>query len=338
MKEKNSNLIVGGENLSLYILKAICALFVVLLHIPSISFEGAVLQPILRIAVPCFLMISGYYIVSDRKIREEKVKRQCRKIVQLLIVGNLAFAGFVIVNNIILNQPIFPIGWQTPKFWINLILFGDVICYPFWYLTSYFQALLLIWCCIHYRCLRMMYVLVPFFLIGGILLNRYSFVFTDIILDVRWSRNTLFCAIPCVLLGSMVRLKNIRIERIKTVVFLLVAASYVELATLHYFNIDGSGSDFNLSTYPLAFSVFLYCVQYPNAGIISEKLRGLLINIGKYSAVDIYMYHVLVFSLLKLLVTKYETSAVLLNAEVVFMLCLLFSYAFKYKKMIWSRK
>lgn len=47
------------------------------------------------------------------------------------------------------------------------------------------------------------------FLIGGILLNRYSFVFTDIILDVRWSRNTLFCAISCVLLGSMVRLKDI---------------------------------------------------------------------------------------------------------------------------------
>ena len=43
-------------------------------------------------------------------------------------------------------------------------------------------------------------------------------------------------------------------------------------------------------------------------------------------------------SLLKLLVKKYETSAVLLNAEVVFILCLLFSYAFKYKKMIWSRK
>lgn len=95
MKEQDT-ILIGGGNLSLYILKAICALFVVFLHIPSISLEGAVLQPLLRIAVPCFLMISGYYIVSDRKIREEKVKRQCRKIVQLLIVGNLAFAGFVI--------------------------------------------------------------------------------------------------------------------------------------------------------------------------------------------------------------------------------------------------
>lgn len=114
----------------------------------------------------------------------------------------------------------------------------------------------------------------------------------------------------------------------------MVAASYVELATLHYFNIDGSGSDFNLSTYPLAFAIFLYCVQYPNASLISGKLREILTNIGKHCAVDIYMYHVLVFSLLKLLVTKYDGCTVFLNAESVFMLCLFFSYTFKYKKTL----
>lgn len=111
----NKNLcVMGGKNLSLYILKAVCAIFVVFIHVPGISFEGMALQPLLRIAVPCFLMISGYYIVGDAScIDTERVKRQMRKILRLFIVGNITFVLFLFAKNIILHLPIIPDEWLT---------------------------------------------------------------------------------------------------------------------------------------------------------------------------------------------------------------------------------
>ena len=50
---------------SLYVLKAICAFLVVIIHFPMKY--GYYFYPIVRIAVPCFFMISGYFLYSDNR-------------------------------------------------------------------------------------------------------------------------------------------------------------------------------------------------------------------------------------------------------------------------------
>ncbi len=64
---------------SLYILKAICSFLIVFIHLPGIAFEATILQPLMRIGVPVFFMISGYFLISDKSISIIKVTRQLKK-------------------------------------------------------------------------------------------------------------------------------------------------------------------------------------------------------------------------------------------------------------------
>nr|WP_302830143.1 acyltransferase family protein [uncultured Bacteroides sp.] len=68
---------------SIYVLKAICALLVVGIHVPSMLTNP--LSPITRMAVPCFFMISGYFIVSnkenwldDKLLKSHRFEKQVR--------------------------------------------------------------------------------------------------------------------------------------------------------------------------------------------------------------------------------------------------------------------
>ena len=78
----------GGGNEAFYILKAFCACWVVFLHLPGISKESLLFLPFLRIAVPCFFMISGYYLVSNNDLDGDKVTVQLKKVVRLVVFSN----------------------------------------------------------------------------------------------------------------------------------------------------------------------------------------------------------------------------------------------------------
>ncbi|MBQ0142065.1 MAG: hypothetical protein KBT06_04575, partial [Prevotellaceae bacterium] len=80
-----------GGNLSLYVLKLFCAIGIVLQHATSISYENIILHPLMRAAVPCFLFISGYYLTENGKISLNKIDKQLRKIIKLIILYNVLF-------------------------------------------------------------------------------------------------------------------------------------------------------------------------------------------------------------------------------------------------------
>ena len=92
---------------------------------------------------------------------------------------------------------------------------------------------------------------------------------------------------------------------------------------LSYFNIDGSGADFNLLTYPLAFITFIICLKYPNATILPSRVRSLLVKIGQKEAINIYLYHVLVASAIGLMSIVIPIVKYLENAECVIVMCIL---------------
>ena len=68
--------------ISLYILKFFAACLIVLIHVPTIKY----LLPISRLAVPCFFMISGYFLYDqDHLTITKKIKKAIKKILILSI-------------------------------------------------------------------------------------------------------------------------------------------------------------------------------------------------------------------------------------------------------------
>jgi len=70
----------------LFALKALCALFVVIIHVPFIGKDT--LAPIIRIAVPCFFMISGFFLYSGNAQAETtKAWKWAKKAFMLAFFG-----------------------------------------------------------------------------------------------------------------------------------------------------------------------------------------------------------------------------------------------------------
>lgn len=313
-------------NEAFYILKAFCACWVVFLHLPGISKESLFFLPFLRIAVPCFFMISGYYLVSNNDLDRNKVTIQLKKIFRLVVFSNGLFLLWRMFSNYLLSLPMVDEKWCSMEFWLEWLLKGDNICYPFWYITAYFQVLTVLWIISKLRILNYIYVLIPVLFVLSVLLNRYSFILTERVLDTEISRSALFCAFPSVLMGIYLRIRvNVNALKKISYFFLLISAfAYIELLLLSHYDFNGSGADYNMMTYPLAIITILLCIKYPIPDV-SNFLKNPLIVIGLIFATNLYLYHILVFSILKVAYQLGAKSLAFQNAESVILIIILVS-------------
>lgn len=319
---------------SLYILKAVCAFLIVFIHLPGLWYEAVVLQPLLRVGVPVFLMISGYFIASkNNKIDITRVSRQLKKVVLLNISVYAVYIVFQIIRNIVLGLPTVNPKWLNINFILRMIFVGDNIDSILWYMTAYIEALVVLWILLRlfsYNTVRRtLSIIFPVLLLLAIIYNRYSFLI-GYKYDIAISRNVLTVALPCMYMGILVRnyQKVIKsMKRIKIILAACIILAYVEYAILHIYDINGSGADFNIMTFPLAFMVFLYCVLRPHADFVPKRLRMMLINIGKNNSADIYLYHSLIWLILAFIIfiSQNNFMKLMANAEVVTLIVLIFS-------------
>lgn len=328
---------------SLYILKAISAILIVFIHLPGIWIEAMVLQPVMRIGVPCFLMISGFFLVKEGEISSKSALKQLKKTLILTITIYIIYILFHIFRNLLLGRPAIPSQWLTWNFICRLLLIGDNIDSVFWYLTAYLEALCIIIVLnkifTSFGTKKILSVVSPILLVTAVLLNRYSGLM-DLTLDIATSRNALTVALPCLYLGASLKLytnfySKLRIHSYLIVILIILA--YVEYYLLHKFDINGSGADFNLLTFPLSFMIFLICVKRPDIRIINAKVSQRLTAIGKDASANIYLYHSLVWGIITTIVVNsgFSWLRILLNGEAVIILILIFTYIIKNKGKLW---
>lgn len=329
---------------SLYILKAICSFLIVFIHLPGITIEATILQPIMRIGVPVFLMISGYFLVSDKNISTTNIIKQLKKILLLTITVYVIYIGFHIIRNIILDKPAITSQWMSINFWIRTILIGDNIDSILWYLNAYVESLVIIWGLLKFfnstTVIRILFSATPFLLFAAILLNRYSFLLNTT-LDIAISRNAILIGIPCITLGIIVNIHHnffSRISNIVLIIMFLTLLAYGEYTLLHIYNLNGSGADFNLLTFPLAYSIFIYCILNPELPLIPVSIQAKLIDMGKYCSGDIYLYHSLAWGIIGLITitSSNNLTSLFTNAEAVILIVLVFStIKHKLRKQRW---
>lgn len=118
---------------SLYALKAICAFFVVALHTPC--FYKEFLIELFSIAVPCFYMITGYFLyVGNKEAERVKARKWLSKIIIISLVFNFIYlVAYLTTGRLVWDASIV----------FNLFILGDSISVHLWYLTALWQALVI---------------------------------------------------------------------------------------------------------------------------------------------------------------------------------------------------
>ncbi len=187
-----------SRNNNIDILKAICAFEVVFAHVPFIKFE--LIDP--HFAVPCFLMISGYFIFSPSKERmDERIIRSINRIVWICLWSTaiyFVYDGFYMLRN---GEDLF----NSSKV-VNWILFNQTIYgTQLWYLFAYLYVLIIVYFFNKKRWLFILTWAAPFLLVLNLLFGTYSVFIFGVDPPIYQTRNFLGIGIPFFTIGMLIK-------------------------------------------------------------------------------------------------------------------------------------
>lgn len=278
----------GGRELTgLQILKFLCALMVVEIHIPS--FGHPYLLPFCRIAVPVFFLISGYFMM-DREgfIRKDKIKRIFIKILRLTVFVNVCYLFYRFLSCLRIDDG-FDKTFLNYKFWGRIFLTGDGAACQLWYLTAYLQLLIIFYAAIRIKRFSYLYILMIIGISLNLIIGRYGFLFFGDC-PVILSRNVLTIALPCVLLGILIRRYEDRLPS-NNVIFAGMIISFVLLYLEEYLirsRFTVVRGDILIFTIPLAIVTFIFFLRLD----LKDRYSMSLARWGKEYSLDIFIWHI----------------------------------------------
>lgn len=276
---------------SLYSLKAIGCLFVVMIHVPFVGRGPA--SPIINAAVPLFLMISGYLLWEpgeDPMMLSRKLAHAFRKMVRVIVIVNAVYLLYALFRFLVVPQETFPLcSWGDI---VELILFGRKLNGTLWYLNTYLWTLALLWAICRCRAMKVISYL-PLLLVLTFLLGRYLFMLPIGPLTFDERLNCFTIGLPFVAIGYIIhrneeRLRRIPGKELQVGILACIVMAYVESLTLSALGVNNHFSQF-LFTTAYAILLVVWAVTHPD-----WQLHPLAQNIGKYHSANIYYYHILV--------------------------------------------
>lgn len=276
---------------SLYVLKALCAFIVVMIHSHPIGevIDRSLMSPFVFVAVPIFYMITGYFLFSDTAQKvADKALQSAKKVLTALILLNIAYLIPLLLNG---KMPL-----NSLKEVVEFLRYGMSIEGVLWYMTGLLYSLIVIYLVCRfggYRYLIWGVLLVPI----GILLTRYAFVFGAS--KALFSEFIFYgVALPYILLGFCIKRYESKLLRYnyEVLTYVLLALSVLEVYALDTY-LPGYWGRF-ITTPLLAASAMLWCLQNPMFG------RGSFIaRVGQDYSGNIYYWHKMVLFTMRGLVT-----------------------------------
>jgi fucose 4-O-acetylase-like acetyltransferase len=292
-----------NRKINIDILRFICAFLVVCIHV-EFSWDNGYMAAIATIAVPIFFMISGFFY--SQTITCGKAKKQIVKIQKLVIVSNIFYLVWhLIIYGISGGGMDYLKTTITVKSAAEFVIFNES---PFsihlWYLGAILYVLIISQTAIKKNVFDSMYYLIPFLLIGDLVLGKYSVLLWGKDIYYLYSRNCLFFALPYFLLGALIKKKyTVIADFLQNRKYLLVVAIPVFTATLiteRYIlihnNLNATREQY-LSTTLLAVSAFLLAL------VSKENKRfEIVAKIGRENSTFIYIVHMFIKDFIALLV------------------------------------
>lgn len=309
---------------SLHSAKLIAALAVVLMH-AKVGVLSSALLPVCKLAVPLFLLISGYCLIDDDGyVRKDSVRRAIPRIARITLCANILYIIFNVLVAAVAGdawQPLRRMG--ECRFWTDLVCFGGTVSGHLWYLVAYLQVLLFFWLLVPKRVPRWVYAMIPIGLLLNLMLGNYGFLF-DLHTRFQTSRNFFTIALPCFAMGMWLheRRSSLKTEgrphlltfftstngrphtqsffnKISGSCCLLLLALvllYVE-SLLYILYCPEHTADVWLMTVPAAALLLCACLDHPEWG------SGRVSNWGKRWSLPIYIYHMMLLGLLGLAIS-----------------------------------
>lgn len=303
---------------SLYVLKAICAFFVVVQHI-HLAFCRHI-KPITTTAVLVFFIITGYFLyVKAREKGERRVLAHLLKhaLVITITVNIIAFLyHYCIIGNIA------ELLTMSPYELLQANQAG--IYYSYWYLKALCVSLFVLYILsltLPIRALTCLMTFLPLLFVGSIILGSSHFLTHDNPLVGELYRQALVIGIPCIACGYLIAKYEQSLIRSPwssfSCLLLLSAGACVEryIPVMQTFQI---GHDYWTLTLPLAATMFLVCLKHRAWG------PQPLVSLGKYHSANIYYLHLGVYESLWIWCPALLSLPVLhsLQAVLVFLICI----------------
>lgn len=311
---------------SIYLLKGVSAFLVICVHCDF--FYKEYIDPLIRLGVPFFLIISGFFIYdTDSAKREEKYRRQLIKIIKISIISSILYISYSCFRNYNqLDLNIYSIGkfviFNTPPL--------PYYTYHLWYLYAYLYTLIILLITnkisLNIKVYRCIYI---FLFIGSLFLGKYSYIFLNTDFPEEYTRNFFFTALPFVMIGIDIK-KNINNIKYKLkyitgnlciLALLMTSLESLWIETKSPINHGGV----YLFTPFCCIIIFLYFLKHSSFNIKIVK------EIGKQYALTIYILQYIVIVELSLKALQYDLYKIYMwcSPIITFMICYCLSILYK---------
>lgn len=293
------------------VLKCICAFMVVLVHCSYGSASISVIIPVLRMAVPVFFMISGFFF--EQRWPHVHLRRQILKALRMLLAGAVIYLILLALTcrstgtTLSACMALTADGMGAGFLLRNALLFNSCPlpnAEHLWYLAALIYTLCIVWTVrriLGRTGMFLLYLGTPFLLLGAAVLSNYSTLITGYRFYVFETRNFLLCGIPYFCLGSLIFTARDFLaahinRKVLWAMFLLlcVSACAEEQFLLGVRTINAL--DFYFSTPFQAVCAFLLFLNLPHA---QSPLYRPLSTIGRKHSGVIYLVHLASGSLVR---------------------------------------
>lgn len=283
------------KKINIDVCRFIATLMVVAIHIyPLSSFSENVdymfTRVLFRIAVPLFLMITGYYILPKSLDEKNIIKNYTLKIAKLYLISMVIFLPINIYNG------------YFKQFDIILIIkdiFLNGTFYHLWYFPSLLLGLWIVYLLLKKLNIKVTGLIVIILYFIGMLGDNYFGIIKDIdvfyglysfIFNIfDYTRNGLFYTPIFVYIGYVISIKSIDINNNKNIILIILSLTLLMVeGALLYFNGIPRHSSMYIFLIPLSFLIFNLIVNSSNSS--NKNLR----NISSW----IYILHPLFIAVL----------------------------------------
>ena len=239
-----------------------------------------------RIAVPIFLMISGYFYNKESAIK------QIKKIGFLFIEANLLYCVWSCFYGVV--SGVYPIinGNSILRF---MLLNESPFAGHLWYLGAIMYTQIFAYIMDQIRMKKVLYLTTPILLIIDIAFGKYSLLLFGREFDYVFIRNWIFVGIPFYSIGLLLREKGYRIGSWGVPAFILTTVLERYLLVANGLN---ATRDQYISTIFLSIAIFSVALEY--RGAINECVA----KVGREYSTWLYIVHPIFITCLTFVANK----------------------------------